>query len=377
MATPRAAVWGTPSEWGRLWMYGFVAYTALVIFSVESNAGWLLTHGQAVTWGYLVRERCLEEYTCAVFVPPLFLLVRRWPIDRQHWRRSVPVLVGATLLFVLIKYAFLMRPLTPLLLPGPSGGLMATLVSNTAPVLLDFWSVIGVAHAFEFYRRAQDKERVAVQLRAQLSQAQLEALRSQLQPHFLFNTLNSVATLVHRDADAADRMVTDLADLLRATLGHQGSHEVTLGEELSLLERYVAIARSRFRDRLTVSYEVPADLRSAMVPQFLLQPLVENALEHGVGQRPGPGRLEISVACVDGQLRIAVCDDGPGLRASRSAGHGVGLTNTRARLAGLYGSAQCLTVESASAAGGVRATVVVPFRVSAVPTWQRPSFERA
>jgi two-component system, LytTR family, sensor kinase len=376
---PSTSAWSTPGEWVRLWLYGFAAYTVLGVLNAASMVGDHMMRGIPVAWHDLLLNRAIEEYTCALFVPPLFWLVHRYPIDRRHWRQNIPLLAGASLLFVVIKYAFVLRPVWALIFSRSYGTLYQALVPNTVPVLFDFWGVIGVAHAVEFYRRAQERERVAAALRVQLSQAQLEALKSQLHPHFLFNTLNSVTTLMHRDVGAADQMVTNLADLLRVTLQHRGAHEISLGEELDLLERYVSIVRVRFRDRLTVSYTIPTELRDALVPHFLLQPLVENALEHGIGQRPGPGRLEISAERVGDELRVSVCDDGPGLSVRGPKGHGVGLANTRARLAEHYGAAQRLTLEPASPTGGARATVVLPLRrrsvVPRVTSWTRPTFE--
>jgi LytS/YehU family sensor histidine kinase len=266
-------------------------------------------------------------------------------------------------------------PLLHIFFPSDTSTWAATLATNTIPVVIDFWGVIGVAHAVEYYRRAQERDRVAAQLKAQLTEAQLQALRSQLHPHFLFNTLNGVATLMHRDVDAADRMVTDLADLLRATLQHSGAHEIPLREELTLLQRYLAIVGTRFRDRLTVSYDIAPEVEDALVPQFLLQPLAENAVEHGIAQLVRPGAVVVGARRTDDDVILTVTDDGPGLRGGAPHGHGVGLANTRARLEELYGSRQHLTLEPATASGGVRVTVTIPYRRRSAPTWNRPTLD--
>ncbi len=356
-----------PREWVRLAGWGFAVYTVLLILKTASQAAWLASHHQPIHWGGLIQDRALEEYTCALFFAPLFLAVRRWPLDRQRWRRNLPVLLLLSLAFVFIKYAFTLRPIELLISPATTPSLSDTLIDNAFSVLFDFWTVIGVAHAVEFYRAVQARELVAADLRTRLSQAQLEVLRAQLHPHFLFNTLNSIATLVHRDAHAADRMVTDLADLLRATLEHSGSQEIPLAAELDLLDRYVGIIRGRFADRLTVEYTVPPDVRDALVPQFLLQPLVENALEHGIASRPGPGRVEISARRAGTELHISVRDDGLGLNGAPSNGHGVGLTNMRNRLAELYGAGDRVTLAPASPNGGAVAAVTLPFRRCPIP----------
>jgi hypothetical protein len=361
---PSAATagWGTLREWLQLVGYGFAAYTVMFVLKTASEAGWQATHGQHIAWGGLIQDRLLEEYTCALFFAPLFIAVRRWPLHRPHLGRNLAILSALSLSFVVIKYALVLQPIQLLISPATTPTLLTTLVSNTIPVLIDFWAVIGVAHAVEFYRRAKARELVAADLRARLSRAQLEVLRAQLHPHFLFNTLNTIATLVHRDPDGADRMVTDLADLLRATLEQPASQEITLAAELDLLDRYVGIVRGRFRDRLTVEYAISADSRDVLVPQFLLQPLVENALEHGIARRPGRGLVRIAAECTGHVLSVSVQDDGPGLGTRESNGHGVGLANIRSRLTELYGADGGLALEPASPAGGAVATVMLPIR---------------
>ena len=169
---------------------------------------------------------------------------------------------------------------------------------------------------------------------------------------------------MHWDVAAADEMVTQLSELLRETLRHPGTHEIPLSEEIALIERYLSIVRARFQDRLTVVYDVAPDVRAALVPHFILQPLVENALEHGIALQPGPGLVAISAGRDGDRLRIAVVDDGPGLEPEATNGNGngngVGLANTRARLAELYGEQQGVTLE-ASHPKGARVTVTLPY----------------
>ena len=350
---PHAGLW---RQWLQLWGWGFAAYTALGLMSAMQNAVNITRAGQTVDWPALLANRLLDNYGYALFVPPIFLLVRRFPLDRPHWVRSTPILLAATLAFVYVKCVFL-EPLGDTLLPA-SWGFSAHLFGE----MYDIWSIVVVAQAIEFYRRAQERERQAVELRERLTHAQLEALRSQLHPHFLFNTLNGAATLMHTDVAAADRMLTQLSDLLRATLTQGGPQEIPLADELELLDRYLAIMLVRFRDRLSVTVDVEPAARAALVPQFLLQPLIENALEHGIGARPGPGRLEIRAARDGDHLRITITDDGPGPEPNALIDAGIGLANTKARLARLYGDDQSLTLEPVSSTGGGRVTVSLPFR---------------
>lgn len=353
-----------PWQWSWVWGGAFAAYTVFIILTSLQNAVFAARSGTPIHWHDLLVHRALEEYSCALFVPALFWLVHRFPIDRRHWLSNGSVLLSASVVFVVAKYA-LLRPTALLVLPGPTDSLETLLLSNIVSVLFDFWGVIGVAHAFEYYQRARERERAALRLRAQLSRAQLDALQSQLHPHFLFNTLHAASTLMHRDVDGADAMLTQLADLLRATLRHPGTHEIPLHEEMALLDRYVSIMRARFQDRLTVQCDVAPDAAHALVPLFLLQPLVENALEHGIARRAGAGRLELAASRRGDRLRLSVADDGPGMSPTPAPDGGVGLGNTRARLEELYGDAQRLTLEPASASGGTRVVIEMPFRVRA------------
>jgi len=350
-----------PWKWRWVWAGAFAAYTVFIILTVLQNAVFASRSGTPIGWYNLIVNRALEEYSCALFVPALFWLVHRFPIDRRHWLAHGALLLTASVVFVIVKYA-VMQPVSAILVRGPTDSVGSAILANIVAVLFDFWGVIGVAHALEYYQRARERDRTALQLRAQLSRAQLDALQSQLHPHFLFNTLHAASTLMHRDVDGAEAMLTQLADLLRATLRRPGTHEIPLEEEMALLDRYLAIMRTRFRDRLTVDRVVADEAGDALVPLFLLQPLVENALEHGIARRPGAGRLELCAERVGTWLRISVADDGPGFFGGPARDDGVGLANTRARLEELYGDAQCLTIEPSSPAGGTRVIIELPFR---------------
>ena len=243
------------------------------------------------------------------------------------------------------------------------------LASNFISETIAFWAVIAVLYGWEFYTRMRERELQAVRLRAELTEARLEALAAQLRPHFLFNALHGVSTLMHRDVEAADAMLANLAGLLRRTLqpSRDGDrHEVTLKEEAETLNLYVNLVAERFKDRLTVRVAIPDELSRAVVPHFVLQPLVENAFEHGIARKAGPGKVEITAERVDGMLLLTVSDDGPGLDGgdAQSVREGVGLSNTRRRLRELYGDRQELRVESTPGVRGLRVAVSIPFRQS-------------
>jgi LytS/YehU family sensor histidine kinase len=225
--------------------------------------------------------------------------------------------------------------------------------------------VICAAHALAFYRRAQERERHAVALTAGLHRAKLDALRLQLQPHFLFNTLNAISTLVHRDATAADELIGDLSDLLRLSL-QTTDHEVPLARELELLDRYIAIEKARLGERLHVVREIDPATEKGLVPTFLLQPLVENAVRHGIEPRLAPGTVTISAQRDRDQLRLCVADDGVGLSVKPGAANrrGIGITNTEERLRALHGDNATLVIET-PAQGGVVVRVTLPFSTTA------------
>jgi signal transduction histidine kinase len=221
-----------------------------------------------------------------------------------------------------------------------------------------YWVIVSVVQALRFYQRSKDKERKAAELEARLAQAKLQALHMQLQPHFLFNTLNAISMLVHKDPHAADEMIANLSDLLRASLNTR-SPEITLSQEMELVDKYLAIQQVRFADRLTIRKNLEAGALQQRVPALILQPLIENAVKHGLEPKPGPGKLEIHAAVQDGCLRIRVEDDGVGTANQGSENHGIGLANTRDRLRELYGPEARLVLTNCSP-GGFSAQIIIP-----------------
>jgi two-component system, LytTR family, sensor kinase len=343
--------------WTTVILAGFAVYSAIAVLGGISAVVYFSRAHVPVDWNAYVANRFLEQYTCALFVAPLFWLVDRFPLIGASWRRHALVLVAAILCFIVVKYA-IMLPLYRVWTGHFGDPYWLAVVDNVVPVSFDFLAIIGVAHALRYYRDVGERERAAAELKTQLVQARLDALRGQLHPHFIFNSLNAAATLMHDDVHAADRMLTQLADLLRMSLDRAQS-EITLGEELELADRYLAIMRYRFSDRLTTQCTAAPGVRNAMVPTFFIQPLIENALEHGIARRPGPGRIDISAHRVDGMLEVLVTDDGPGVVDASPAG--IGLSNTRARLDQLYGRDSTFELETRPG-GGACAVVRIPFR---------------
>ena len=340
----------------------FAAWTFLAAFSAAETALYLSQRGQPFVWRDMLAGRFADWYSCALFTPVFFWLARRYPIDRRSWKTAVPLALIVTAACVLIKYALLV-PIEHSMGLGMKSSFTSELTRNFATESMAFWAVIGVAHALEFNRRYKEREVAAAQLSARLSQAQLDALRSQIHPHFLFNTLHGISTLMHRDVEAADTMLTRLSDLLRSTMKHRGSDEITLQDELQLIDNYIEIMRVRFGDRLTIARNIDSSSLVNLVPQFSLQPLVENALDHGIARTPGAGRLEIGAQCRNGRLDMWVSDDGTSENGAPKNGNGIGLTNTRLRLAQMYGDDHSISFEPLSR--GTRVTISIPRRAAA------------
>jgi LytS/YehU family sensor histidine kinase len=226
--------------------------------------------------------------------------------------------------------------------------------------LLVYWLVVGTAHAVGYYTRGHETQVLAARLQSQLATARLDVLRGQLHPHFLFNTLNDIAELIHEDPERADGMLMTLSDLLRASLAQTNQRDVSLQQELALLTRYLDISRMRFRDRLSIDVDVPATVHDAMVPSLILQPIVENAIRHGVARLGGGGHVWISAHRIGDRLRLEVRDNGPGPSANADV-EGIGLRTTRERLREQFADAARFELAHRSD-GGAIASIEIPFR---------------
>jgi sensor histidine kinase YesM len=310
----------------------------------------------------------------ACLTPLVLWLGRRFPLERASWVRGLVVHLPACVLISAAHFAFftfLTIYVSPFGADSSARSFMemfvGRLMSQFHIDLLIYAATLGTSYAVSYYERYREREVRATQLEAQLAQAQLQALKMQLHPHFLFNTLNGIAGLVRDQKNkAAVDMLVGLGDLLRYTLENAGKQEVPLREELDFLELYLDIQKMRFPDRLQVEMRVASDTLDALVPNLILQPLVENAIRHGVSLRTTAGVISISAERAEGVLQIAVHDDGPGLRAGtlQGTGDGIGLSNTRARLAQLYGEGHRFTAEN-RAGGGFEAALAIPFKQAA------------
>ena len=301
--------------------------------------------------------------------PIILLLARRFPVERGTWLRILPihvlgcVLISAAHIAFLTYLSILIAPFGRQFERSFRQMFIGRVTSQFHIDLLIYAATLGVSYAVSYYFRFREREFRASQLEAQLVQAQLQTLKMQLQPHFLFNTLNGIAGLVRDSRNkAAVDMIVGLSDLLRYTLENAGKQEVPLKEELEFLELYLDIQQMRFSDRLKVEMHVAPETLDALVPNLILQPLVENAIRHGISRRRASGTIGISAERHEDLLKITIYDDGPGLKRDDGLKtvEGVGLSNTRARLGQLYGERQEFTL-SEREGGGVTATLVIPF----------------
>lgn len=301
----------------------------------------------------------LAWYGCLASAPLFFWIARRVPLDRDRWLRAIGVTVVAVLATTALTACLQYRvsyhgsPLAPPL----SEFLIVAMITSILP----FATVATVAYAVDAQARAHDRALDAERARAQLAESRLEALSAQLQPHFLFNTLQGISTLITRDPAAADEMLTSLSDLLRDVLRRGDRRAIALSEELSVLESYLDLSRRRFGDRLSIDVAVDETIRAALVPFFILQPLVENALQHGIGNHAGPGSIVIAGRRERDQVVLSVTDNGSGVAPS-DTGRGIGLANVKARLAELYGEQQSL--ELRRTALGFEAKITLPYKTA-------------
>jgi hypothetical protein len=347
----RLLLWTTVTAWwllmGGVWITQF-----LTMASAE---------GRDVDAWHVVT---MQQASALLWVPltmGLLWMVRRRPVMRGD---VLPALAWLSLgvIGVVVLRAVAVAVLNPLVhwYPGDVPGWGELLRVSTFNNFAMAWMIVGVLHAIVFAGRAQRAEK----REKLLHQARLRSLAAQLEPHFLFNALNSTAELVHRDPDAADRMLVSLASLLRGSLGRDGVQEVALAEELALLDHYLDIEKTRLGPRLRVDWNVGADVLQARVPPLILQPLVENAVKHAVARRTTPGLIRISVHRDDDRLLLQVIDDGCAQAAPpAAAGTGLGLRNTRERLQALYGTAH--RFEFGDDGDGTAVRMEIPFRTAA------------
>ena len=357
-----AAETPSPRGWNRRVAAGVFVGWWTVFALLFANMFYFMekTRGREANWGHALLAGFFDMYMWGLVSLGAISLAWYLPLRRDRLGRLLLLHLAAGVTLVLLRLATeqaLAARLDWWQVPFST----RVVVQGTSHLMV-YFPLVGVGYAISYFRRYRDRELSAARLEAQLSNAQLQALKMQLHPHFLFNTLNAISALMHRDVRAADRMLARLGDLLRMTLDAAATQEVPLQQELRFLETYLEIEQTRFGERLAVRMQVEPELLEALVPHLLLQPLVENAIKHGVAPRAVPGSIAISARREGARLRLEVVDNGPGLAAVAPARGGVGLANTRARLQRLYGAEQRLELCNGEA-GGLCVRVELPLRL--------------
>jgi signal transduction histidine kinase len=349
--------------WGAWTLVGFFFASQIYFFFINTERA--MPFWKALAW------QLVAVYIFALSTPPVLWLARRYRMGRHNWRRNLLAHALAGIIFSAAWAAFHIA--LDFFVDGRLGTLTASRLLRNVFVNLDrellvYCIIVLLSHASNYYQRYREGE-----LRA--SQAQLQALKMQLHPHFLFNSLHSISALIHTDPDAADRMIARLGDFLRMTLDSSAVQEVPLQQELDFLNCYLDIERIRFQDRLTTRLDVDPQTLGCRVPNLILQPLVENAIRHGIAPRAAPGHVEVTAERRERVLRLQVRDNGPGLppqgSETKQPEGGLGLSNTRARLTQLYGDQYSFDLSN-DPRGGTIATLEIPFQLDGVEPLSPP-----
>jgi signal transduction histidine kinase len=359
----------------RYWLIIFLCATFIGFVYGGRSVFVLTSAGRPIDWPRQVGFEFLYWYVWAALTPLVIWIARHFDVERSNWPRTLSALIGFGLLIaplqgaietgiaLLIEWRILHATAAEL---ARRRQLMARLILiETFGNFIIYFLIVGGVYAYDYYQKYREREMRSLDLEGRLAQAELQNLKMQLHPHFLFNTLHTISVLMMRNVEAANQMLIRLSDLLRITLDSIGTEEVSLKQELDFLRGYLEIEQTRFQDRLTVKMDVDPATLDARVPNLILQPLVENAIRHGIASRPDEGLIVIRATLMDKTLCLQVRDNGPGLSSEdlASLNQGVGLTNTQARLRQLYGSSHRFEISTASE-GGLAVTVNLPFHIN-------------
>lgn len=314
------------------------------------------------SWWQALLANSVLFYLWAAFTPLVLWLGRRFLLEQPDLLRNLVIHFGLSFL-VTSLHLFLLGQLNYLVLMlfvkeyVPPVPVIALVVGLGATNIMIYWGIIGISQALAHFRRSRERE-------ISLAQAQLQAIQTQLHPHFLFNTLNAISELVHEDAGRAEQTITQLSDLLRISLQSDAAQEITLKEELDFLRKYVEIQQTLLQERLTVNWNIKSDTLDAQVPNLLLQPLIENAIRHGIAPKATGGTIEINARRNGDQIMLSIEDDGIGIDfpAENNIREGIGLKSVRTRLRHLYDESHKFSLKESGKGQGLRVEMVIPFR---------------
>ena len=362
-----------PAKRGRIvkWLTIWAVWTLFALFFASQFALQNQLSQNPVPFWRILSWQLVSGYIWFGISPVILYLARRFPFDDGKWKTSLPVHVVACVAIALIQLLIDSFVLTRLgyppnrTFPDFFEAYKFFVLVNLHLSILIYMGVVGIWSAYSYYQKYRERELMASQLEARLAQSRLQVLKMQLHPHFLFNTLNAISELIYKDPESADRMLTDLSDLLRLSFENLEVQEISLKQELEFLEKYLEIEQMRFHDRLSVHMRIAPDVLDASVPNMILQPLVENAIKHGIAPRSSGGRIDINAERNNGHLEIEVSDDGLGVPFGDldNLPEGVGLSNTRRRLKHLYGDRHRFDLRKLEK-GGLGVTLEIPYRES-------------
>ncbi|HKG58687.1 MAG TPA: histidine kinase [Pyrinomonadaceae bacterium] len=347
------------------WTLIFAGWTFLAfLFSGPQMIQAIRLNRAAEGWTSVVGE-LIFSYLWFALTPLVIWLSKSFRIEGGQRFKRISIHFLASVIFLLMHILLFTVISTPFGWYShltPYWNRYFLLILNFTPSnVMFYWGIVVIEHALDYYQKLQERELRASQLEAQLAQSQLQVLKMQLHPHFLFNTLNAISALIRESPDEADEMVSRLGDLLRMTLETAGLQEVSFKKELEFLKHYLDIEQTRFQDRLKVEMAIEPETLDGLVPSMILQPLVENSVRHGIAPRPEGGSIKIKAWRDNGLLLLEVEDDGPGLCGDTPLKERVGLSNTRARVKNLYGDEHDLKLRN-GADGGLVVSLSIPFR---------------
>jgi two-component system, LytTR family, sensor kinase len=367
-----ALLQATPDMGRTKWILILCAWTIVGLLFTVREIVVARVHGGHINWVIVGVIELVYWNVWAVCTPLVVALAKRFPLTGQRFVSHIAIHAVTSFLMAplgSVTAYFLSRGLLGLLFRMTDPGALRLLSTFTVSVLsmsftgvLTYWLVVGLYQSIHFYQAAIERQTIAAQLETQLSHAELENLKSQLHPHFLFNSLHTIGVLMQEDVDAASHLLVSLGDLLRMALERR-ENEITLQSELEFVSKYLEIEQTRFHDRLKVHMDVPTDLLGIYVPSLALQPLVENAIKHGISVDSAAGRLEIAAQRNNGRVSLRVRDDGPGPAPGSRLRFGVGLNNVQSRLKQLYGDESSLELTRGDSRG-CEAIITIPLRSS-------------
>jgi signal transduction histidine kinase len=353
------------------WIVIWAVWTLVGFFFASQSVLQNQLSENPVPFWRILSWQLFSGYVWFALSPLILWLGRRFPFENGKWKTSLPVHLIASLIvalfqlavdaFVLPELGYLRRYLSGSFFENYRVFVLVNLHFSVSI----YWGVLGIYQAIRYYRKYRERELQTSQLEARLAMSRLQVLKMQLHPHFLFNTLNAISELIYKDPESAERMIGDLSDLLRMSFQNLEVQEITLKQELEFLRKYLEIEQMRFHDRLRVEMKIAPETLDAQVPNMILQPLVENAIKHGLAPRSEGGKIEIGAERSNGHLQITVSDDGIGVPFNdvENLPEGVGLSNTRKRLRHLYGERHQFELAT-SEKSGLKVNLTIPFKES-------------